>query len=268
MPLKLNKSPLVFVLAQVKTTPIRQISKYIDELQESYRRIGFPYFNEEKTHEIVFGPTPDVREKKRWMFHNESKQSAIVLSHDFFVYETNTYDVFEKFLEEFKEFLSIYAETVKPGISTRLGLRYVDVVNPSKTGRNDKNYFFQPGLHGIPPLNIDINNPVSRFEYRADTEEGLLIVRLSESNDKSFLPPDIRADLLDFSHLNHLPTPGDMFAMLDIDHSSPEEQPFVVDSILQKFTSLHEVTDKAFLSIVTDEALNDWERVNDAAVSE
>ena len=55
-PLKLHKSPLVMVLAQVRISHVAKMGDYVDDVQERLRRSGFPRFEEGRGHEILLRP--------------------------------------------------------------------------------------------------------------------------------------------------------------------------------------------------------------------
>ena len=97
--LKLKKSPLVFVLSQVRFSPILKMENYVPDIQEDLRKQGFPRYKKEDIQQVSFGG-PDIRAERdnRWVFSSRDQTEAIVLAPTFVVYETTNYDVFETFV--------------------------------------------------------------------------------------------------------------------------------------------------------------------------
>src|SRR3974390_3171524 len=96
-PLKLQRSPLVMVLAQVRISHGAKMGEYIDDVQERLRQSGFPRFEEGRGHEILLRPglQPEVREHPRWEFQNKERSAGIVVMQNAIVLQTNSYDTFD-----------------------------------------------------------------------------------------------------------------------------------------------------------------------------
>src|SRR3954452_13785835 len=93
-PLKLHKSPLVMVLAQVRISHVAKMGDYMGDVQERLRRSGFPRFEEGRAHEVLLrrGLQPEVREQPRWAFQNKERSAVIVVMQNAIVLQTNRYD--------------------------------------------------------------------------------------------------------------------------------------------------------------------------------
>jgi uncharacterized protein (TIGR04255 family) len=97
--LRLGGSPLAFVLAQVRFSPILEMGEYVAPIQKALRDQTFTRFKEEQVQEIVLGPEPLAKPVRnvRWIFGSSDQRSAVVLSNNFVLYETGAYDVFDSF---------------------------------------------------------------------------------------------------------------------------------------------------------------------------
>lgn len=256
--LELKKSPLVFVLAQVKITPVLKMNDFVPSIQEELRKAGYPHYRREETKEIVFGPEPKLHESHRWLFSDKSKRKSVIISNDFIVLETNSYTVFEDFVTDFQKILLVVQAIVTPELSTRIGLRYVDLINPETNTVESLNSYFHPGLHGYEPKDMNIESPLSRYVYKGKSQIGILQVRLFQTNDNSFLPPDINADELDYSGILSIPHDKELVAILDIDHYSVSDRDFNIDTLIDTLWQLHENAKKSFRNSVTESALEEW----------
>lgn len=252
-PLRLLRSPLVLVLAQVKISPILQMGDYVPGIQESLRHKGFPKFVMRRTQEIVFAPKPVFGAHERWLFSNKESTQTVVLASDFIVLVASVYSVFEEFVETLKSILAMVGEAAQVALSDRLGLRYVDVVRLAK-GESYRDYL-QDGLHGLDAEKLDASSVLLQSQVKADTSMGTLLVRLWQSQDGRFLPPDLDAEDVAFQVQ---PQAGELLTVLDIDHFSIKEREFNPDQLAQELWRLHDGTDRAFRAVVTPKALTRW----------
>jgi len=254
---KLKKSPLAMVLAQVKFAPVLQIQKYIPELQEILRKRGYPHFLEEQVQEFVFAvgnTNPPVQNNSRWIFGSSDWRDTVVLSQDFVVIETSSYDKFETFSSEFSKILKLVKDTVSLTRSERIGLRYVNLIRSEQP--NDFQTFLRQELRGLGEGDIKgaSGMQVSCISH-ALTPHGRLMIRAVHIDDGSHIPPELASTKLKFAYK---PTKGEQVSILDIDHNGEFAGDFEVDDIISKLGELHNFSDSAFIASVTPEALNAW----------
>lgn len=248
-PLKLARSPLAYVLGQVRFSPVLSMEEYVPPLQEAFRKSGYPRFREEQISELIVLPQPAVSHGTRWVFTSKDQRAAIVLTDTFVVFEVSTYDVFEKFVGEIEKIVRLVEQTVSPELCERVGLRYVDLIAPSDGP--DLDDLLQPGLLGLDPERLGIAVDSFRYEVRGITVNGRLIVRLFQS--ESFLPPDISAKDLTFE----VPL-ADSYVLLDIDHYSEDPRDFEPQAIIDGMWLMHDQVDLAFRESVTPAAMKHW----------
>jgi uncharacterized protein (TIGR04255 family) len=251
--LRLSRSPLVYVLAQIKIAPILQMGEFVPKIQERLRHAGFPLFRTSTVQEILIGPRPAVKMGERWLFSSKEGTHTVVLAKDFVVLATSQYAVFEEFVEKFAIVLETVGGEADVALSDRMGLRYVDLIR-TQSGEN-LNEYLQPGLHGLSADALGASRVLHQTQISAVTDMGQLVVRLWQANDGRFLPPDLEGDDVKF---NVSLTKDELVTILDIDHFSIEERSFVVKDLVSALWRLHEGPDRAFRAMTTDDARNRW----------
>lgn len=256
-PLKLNRSPLVMVLAQVRISHVAKMADYVDDVQERLRKSGFPRFEEGRAHEIRLRPglQPEIRENSRWEFQNKERSAGIILMQNAIVVHTNRYDTFDHFAKSLQLALEVVGDAVKPALVERLGLRYVDLIRP-ESGESWTAYL-KAGLHGLSPQAIGMANGIQRHETIGTTKVGQLVIRCTQSTDGSILPVDLSPTTLDYSAFTA--EPGQLVTLLDLDHFSEETRDYRVDLVMNAMWDLHENLDVSFREAITDHALRRWE---------
>jgi uncharacterized protein (TIGR04255 family) len=254
--LKLHKSPLVMVLAQVRISHVAKMASHIDDVQERLRRTGFPRFEMGRAHEIVVRPglPPEFREHPRWEFQNKERSAGIIVMQNAIVLHTNSYDTFDKFAESLRLALDVVGDAAKPALVERLGLRYVDAIRPGP-GEAWSAYLKQ-GLHGLDPAAIGMSTGLQRHETVGTTTVGQLVVRCVQSTDGNFLPVDLLPTTLAYPSTD--PRPGQIVTLLDLDHFSEATRDYEVDEVMTAMWDLHENLDLSFREAVTEHAMKTW----------
>lgn len=253
-PLHLKNAPLILVLSQINISPVLEMESFIPKIQEKLRHVGYPLFKRAETQEVVFGPQIKINNSTRWIFIDKTSSTAVVITSHFIAFETNVYTTFDDFAKKLQGVLEIVGEIVKISLVKKIGLRYIDLIQP-KEGESFKEYF-KPGLLGLDTSCLNVKNTLLRLECSSDTEIGKLVVRLFQREGKKFLPPDLDAPILKFN----LPTSeGKYSAILDTDNFSTVQTDYAPSNLLAVMWNLHDLTDTAFRSSVTPEALKRWE---------
>jgi uncharacterized protein (TIGR04255 family) len=251
--LKLTKSPLVLVLAQIRFPAVLKMFTYVPEVQESLRQAGFSRYAEEQIQEIVFGPEIKTEKGSRWLFATRDKRQAVVLTNDFVVYETTQYDVFETFLDRVRAMVDVIKAKVQVDLSEQIGLRYVDLIRQIN-GRAPRDLLKEP-LRGLTNDDLDASESRQQLMVQAKTQHGFLNLRMIENLGPSFMPPDLASTHLDFPATLEQ---KEVYRLLDFDHIFRGDVDFEAKAIEEKLAALHESTTKAFRAAVTTEALDYW----------
>jgi uncharacterized protein (TIGR04255 family) len=252
---KLSKSPLVYVLAQVRIGAVLQMAEYIPQIQERLRKEGYPLFREGEIREVRFGPEhPELTRAPRWHFDTAARDAGFVVQTASVVFHTTAYDTHGSFFAELERGLSLIHDAVGIGVVERLGLRYVDAFQP------DPGYslaeYFQPAISGIRLDEIGAAAPRLSINLVAETAiGGRLVVRLSQNTGGWFLPPDLQPPELTVRKV--FASEGEI-AVLDYDHYIERVESFSVADIVGRFEDLHGAVSMAFEQTVSPFALKAW----------
>jgi uncharacterized protein (TIGR04255 family) len=254
--LRLSKTPLIFVLAQVRVAPITQIIDYLPKIQEVVRHQGFPGLVKREIE--IEHATPDgkrIRETKtQWEFVNKTQNRSIAVDDSSLVLQVTDYDSGEHFFQDLRMALEAYAAHARPTDLLRVGLRYVDLIKPIA----DKNFadLINPSLRtmAVPLAGVPV---AGKFEVlRATSPQTKLLIRYTEASEGLAFPPDI-APFISLK-FRQSPIQKSPFGLLDTDHFDERATEFAADDILNRAENLHDILDGAFRTLVTPAAISAW----------
>lgn len=257
--LKLDRSPLVFVLSQVRFPAFLNMEKSVPDIQEALRKLGLPRYSQEDIQQVSFaGPEIKAAEReKRWVFSNRNQDEAVVLTTTFVVYQTTQYDVFETFTDRFSKVLELVAKATETEFAEQIGLRFVDLIRPAdEKGASD---FLRPHVRGLSQDDLGVSSSRHQFMTQARTELGNLFVRSFENDGPNFLPPDLVS-----THMAFKISPEDLkdepYRVLDIDHIAKGVFDFTSEELIERLWDLHEYSSRAFRAAVTEDAIEFWKK--------
>ncbi len=251
---KLPRAPLIFVLAQVRFSPVLKMESYVPEIQEALRHRGFPGYRLENMQNIMIGAEAKTEITKRWMFDDVNNHRQVVLTTDALTFQTTAYETFQDLLSDFKTVTQPLEDYVKVDNIQQIGLRYVDLLTEID-GMNSRD-LVKPGFSGISGSEIGAENTAFSFVLQAQTPSGVLTIRSVQLlNMQAFLPPDIGATTLRFP--DHVINAQNA-RVLDFDHITQKLLPFNSDTLSRELTNLHEYTDRAFRAVTTKHAFQAW----------
>ncbi len=258
-PLFLARSPLVVVLGQVRFSPILLMDRFIPDIQDELRRNGFPGYRQGKVEEVTwnFGsdaePTSQKVVRSRWEFFNVEASWRIVLTEDTLTLATSAYVRYEEPFERFlRNAIATLHARAQLQVVTRLGLRYVDVIEPAENESFDD--YLHPRLGGIPAQEVGLREALPYIQIRGLSDAGQMVIRCVYTRGGLPVPPD----LVDLDLRISRPTAKRDFAILDFDHFTPAQTPFEIDDTLERLARLHDTLDIAFRHAVTPAALKRW----------
>lgn len=251
---KLNKQPLKLVLAEFRFSKIMKISEYIPQIQEDLRK-KYPILKKSDEQSINVDPSGiSISTIDHWSFVTSNKKNAIDISQDRMVYLTSEYPRFKGFEDACKEVLDVLVSVANPGLITRLGLRYCDLVEvdekESFTDLVDRCF--------LPPMSINDlgTGHQQRNETIMHTNSGTLIVRSLYGNHNLTCMPDVQNAPIQVE----LDQKASERIILDFDHYwEPNEHSvkFITGEVLERLSSLHADSRRAFWKITTDYARNE-----------
>ena len=256
--LHLRNAPLIYVVAQVRFSPIVAIEKFVPEIQEKLRHKGFPRFVRGQIPEITFQPdgTPKFNTVERFEFQDKDARLGIVLQSNSLAVHTNNYSNYETFEEEIKTALMAVHRVAGISLTERIGLRYVNLVRLQQ-GEKWADYVHE-GLLGLDPRSVGVKNWLSRSEALGSSEVGKLVIRCSQSELP--FPPDLLTNTLQYSLEL---AKGEIVTTLDFDHFVESVSDFKVSEAISTLETLHESLDLVFATSVTTNALRKWGRVEE-----
>lgn len=257
----LRKSPLTYVLAEIKFSEILSMSDHIVELQKTIRD-AYSEFRQQTIKTIDM----DKSESKTvdiWHFLDKTFTSGVMLSTNSVVIHTSNYVSFDDLLQRTKNILAAFNPILKNKLYLRIGLRYVNLINSSI------HKCLEPGLLGNPLKNKEVFEEVylAKSETIQKTKCGTIKVMSMHCSDKNivgqgalYVPPNLcqGAGFISFEHHKNK-APKKEYVMLDIDHFTDVRGDFLTNRIAEQLEALHEGAFIAFSSVVKKEALIRWQ---------
>lgn len=260
---KLHNDPLSLVLCQIKFSKVRRMPEFITQIHDLLRREGFPEDVSATVQQIVITPgnPPEIIERKQDEFRSKDNSWSLTIGEDMLVLVTTAYDRFEGFANRLKRCLEIVDQVaeIHHGSINRIGLRYVDVINPApdETFRS----YLQESLHGPKSLVFTDSNHWLHLESVGRTASGTMIVRITQNDQGMVLPPDIIHKPM--SHKMKI-APGNLITLVDTDHYVEGSWDFDLESIMNTTNELHEAINAAwFNDLITPKALERWRAERD-----
>lgn len=257
-PLKLTRSPLIFVLAQVKISPVMAVEEKIPGLQDALRKRGFPRLMIRETETAIQssdGQAKQMDTRRQWEFMDKESRNSVIVDSDGLTFQTTKYDVFETLMAATRDALDLFAEYIEPDLTQRIGLRYIDLVVPTE-GKEIRTYF-NDQLRGF---SIDDDAGREAFFTESVCQTGpnsRFIHRYVEASRGFGFPPDLLPVTLKFPRD---PRMESTFGLLDLDHFITLDEDFSVENAIAHFFALHEHQTKAFKASVTEDALEEWKQ--------
>lgn len=251
---KLAKSPLVYVVAQVRIGAVLKMADYIPDIQERMRKANYLLFRPSEVRELEFGPSGAKTEvTHHWAFDRVDRTTGFSIQAGAVAFHTTAYDTHETFFSELEQGLDIVQDVVGIGAMERLGLRYVDAFQASDG--HDLTDYLKEGLRGVSLDDIGARHQRSFTNLVMDTDvDGRLVVRVG-LNPNGALPENLLPKHLFLEKTFASRTP---LGILDYDHFIETPEAFTVGRAMERFNALHGIVKSAFLNTVSEFALEDW----------
>jgi len=255
--LEFTKSPLIVALAQVRMTPILNLESYIPKLQDLLRTTDYPRLltrSTKMTKHDAMGKV-DVVESTDWVFADKTGHYSLVVGEQMLAFVTSAYTTFEDFAERMQGLLHLVHDVVKISGVERLGLRYVDLIEP--TPEKPLSHFLESCVLGLSLEELGTRITSFSQTVMETAPHRKLVVRTSERPGGMVIPPDLLSLQLKLRKPNALKKP---FGVLDLDHYAEYPEPEDYDSarIIENLWELHDVVDQAFRKATTNGAKLDW----------
>ena len=261
---KWKNAPVVYVIVQVRFSPVLSLRTYIPKIQEYFRRDGFPAFESRFNFQLAFSvppPEPEpagdsipVERTLAYVFSNRDRSQSFMLEQNGLTLQVTDYSDFEWFLNLFLKHQEHVNEVISPDSSERIGLRYIDAVLP-KPGSKVKEYLI-PAVLGL------AEQPVEGTLQHAYSETVLLnrntstVSRITVRNGQIAFPPDMNAlPVLINSRFTEF---RGSHALVDTDSFQTVHHPMEVQNLRATLQHLHDSVENAFNAVTTDFARADW----------
>lgn len=256
---RLDNAPVVYVLCQVRFSPVEKLADYIPTIQEALRP-QYPIFEREQIGGVSIGPSAQpvfVQNETRWRFETRDTQTGFMLSTNQLITHTTSYVDSDDFRDRIVFGFRTLHEIVKLGFIQRVGLRYIDLIIP-EVGDQMEDYI-HPALLGfrpaVPGLTPDISQQFLRMRSAIG---GILMMRASIARHASALPGDLLPTPL---KLKRQPNPEEESMLLDWDHyvdslnidPDPEVLAETVRNLKAPIATI-------FQEAITDHAVQVWRR--------
>ena len=239
----LLQPPLVRVIAQVRFPTILAVQQpdRMIELQEAIRA-DYPELRKDQTHSIRIEPgrEPQLEPSVVWRFVDISGRWQAAIAQDFVALETETYTSRNDFLSRLGKLIAAVETALRPGIATRIGLRYIDRLRNSAVDNIDAM---------VRSEMLGLGGP---FRERAILVSGEALLDAAEGRVRvrwGLLPPGASFDPAAAG-------PIDMPSwMLDLDMFKEERREFVGNALLAEAESFAKRIYTIFRWAVTEEFL-------------
>lgn len=199
---KYNRCPLVEVIFQLRFPTILSInSKQPADFQEKIRK-GYPFYDEgiEEQNELLIntnGKSAQLKssQNKNYSFVSVDKTYKVNLTSTFIAISTRKYTQWEEFSEKVRQVVKAFQETYEVPFYTRVGLRYIDVIQRSVLGLSNEKWsdLVKPHVLGIVTQFEDgMNSYVSQAEFKDPTDDICIkthfeLVNVNNSDENSLL---------------------------------------------------------------------------------
>ncbi|MGD1007689.1 MAG: TIGR04255 family protein, partial [Ignavibacteriaceae bacterium] len=163
-------NPLMTVVCQFRFPPILTIDTEVPSKFQEKIRTKFPQYSEVPgfAQQLVPMSFPNINNPplfgqpsiKNHQFLSSDNDLVVNLTRTFITLQTSKYKSWEPFIENFKFILSSLVETYRPAYFTRIGLRYINLLNRSKLGLANTRWkeLIQPAYLGL--LSTSINDKI------------------------------------------------------------------------------------------------------------
>ena len=261
---KLTNAPVYYTVAQVQFNPVLDLDGYIPAIQSKMREAHSPDYKKEVVQRLVlpFGAAeqgqisaaPTVTPQVRYLFGDIAGRSIFLLDTNALSFQTTSYETFETFSESFLKGLGILHDALRLDFVERVGLRYLDAVQPLKDGETLRD-FLVPEVLGLALRGQgELQHSVS--ETVALTPAWQLVSRVVIRHGRVGLPTEL-GGLAPTIEPRFTQREG-LHAIVDTDASLGVREVFELSKVGARLTALHDEIVTSFNATVTDHARSSW----------
>ncbi len=260
---KLKLAPVYYTVAQIQFNPIEEMGNYLNIIQPAFRRLGFPDFKPQAFQRVVLAfntaeggsaVPPSIASQSRYSFGNIDGTESFVLETNSLAFQTTNYDVFTIFSEKFLEGLKILHLAIELSFVERIGIRYLDAVQPAQDET-----FAKYLVNEVLGLSGKLSGHATHSESVTvmSDEDEQVVSRIIITSGKIGFPMDIAATA---PRINSRFTEAEgRHAILDTDSSFAKRFAFSLNEVTTRLNSLKIKISESFKATVTDDALKIWD---------
>jgi uncharacterized protein (TIGR04255 family) len=260
---KLSNAPVYYTVAQVQFNPVLDLDSYVPAIQSKMRDAHFPDFKKEVFQRLDF-PVLDTQQgqmvpptmttQARYLFGDIAGQTAFLLETNALTLQTTAYDTFETFSASLMAALGVLHTVLRLDFVERIGLRYLDAIQPIKEGETLRD-FLVPEVLGL-SLREHGQLKQSISETAADTDAGQLVSRVIVRKGEVGLPMELSGVTLAIAP--RFTQRQGIHAIVDTDVSFFHREAFEPSSVEARLAALHDEISASFKATVTDHAWASW----------
>lgn len=260
---KLANAPVYYTVAQVQFNPVLDLDGYVSAIQPKMREAHFPDYKKQVVQQLVlpFGGTeqgqlaaPTVTPQSRHLFGDIDGQALFLLEANAMSFQTTDYDTFETFSTTFLTGLRILHDALRLNFVERIGLRYLDAIQPSKDGETLRE-FLVPEVLGLSLKgNGQLQHSVS--ESLISTTVGNLVSRVLIRHGHVGFPMELIG--LAPAINSRFTQRESLHAIIDTDASISRRTAFDLSDVETQLAALHDEIVKCFDATVTEHAKASW----------
>lgn len=262
---KMSNAPVYYALAQVQFNPVAAMAKYVDDVQDHLRQLGYTLFEPQQLMHLQFFTAPGqsqaepkVAQISSWLMTKGDQTSGFVLSPSSLTFHTTHYETNREFISQLLLGLKAVHKAVKLDHISRLGLRYLDAILPHPGESVD--LYLVDGLHGV---RFDAKQKYALNESVFETKSGpvlpigTLIARSYRMDAPLGYPPDINPNGLVLMPKFHIDK-ALLHVVIDTDHFVEGQMPIEFEKIEEQLVELHSTIKLVFNATITEHAQNIW----------
>lgn len=260
---KLSNAPVYYTIAQVQFNPVLDLDGYIPAIQSKMREARFPDYKKEVVQRLVlpFGGTeqgqmaaPTITPQSRYLFGDIDGHSLFLLETNALSFQTTKYDIFETFSGALLKGLGIFHDALRLDFVERIGLRYLDAVQPTGDRENLRD-FLVPEVLGL-ALQEQGQLQHSVSETSVSTAAGQLVSRVIIRHGHIGLPMELGGLALNIDP--RFTQREGLHAIIDTDAFIAHREIFELAKVGKRLEALHDEIYKSFEATVTERALASW----------
>lgn len=260
---KLSNAPVYYTVAQVQFNPVLDLDSYVPAIQSKMRDAHFPDFKKEVFQRLDFPVLgtqqgqmipPTMTTQARYLFGDIAGETAFLLEANALTLQTTAYDTFETFSASLMAALGVLHTVLRLDFVERIGLRYLDAIQPLKDGETLRDFLVLEvlglSLRGHGQLQQSIS------ETAVVTAAGQLVSRVIVRNGQIGLPMELSGVTLTIAP--RFTQHQGIHAIVDTDASFVHREAFEPSRVEARLAALHDEIGASFKATVTDHARASW----------